>query len=61
MIEKIMCFAAKLAIAMITVITVEGLFTMGDAFNFQNYNFVAWLFQICVLILCIRAAMLHYK
>lgn len=51
---KIFNFIAKLAITLVLLIMVEGLVTLGQAFDFSNYNWLGYLVQICFVIMCAR-------
>ena len=53
---KVFNFIAKLAILLIALIAIEGLFTMGFAFDFKSYTWLAYLAQICFIIMCARLA-----
>ena len=51
--KQITDFLGKLAVSIILVIFFEGLVTMGIAFDFNTYPTIAWIFQGCVLMVCI--------
>lgn len=51
---KIFNFIAKLAITLVLLIMIEGLLTLGQAFDFANYNWLGYLVQICFVIMCAR-------
>lgn len=54
---KVFNFIAKLAISLIVLIFLEGLITLGHAFDFTNYHWLAYLAQICFIIICARIAL----
>jgi hypothetical protein len=54
--KKALLFLAKLSLCMLLVITVEGITTLGSAFDFQHYGPVAWIAQSCVFILALFTA-----
>lgn len=58
---KLLNFIFQLAITLLVLIAIEGAFTLGMAFNFDEYNWVAYLAQICLLIVCIKTASLDWN
>ncbi len=58
---RVMDFLGKLAVLLLLTIIVQGIFSLGAAFNFENYTWVAYVAQVCMLILCIRGAMLDWS
>ena len=58
---RVMDFLGKLAILLLVTIVVQGIFSLGAAFDFNNYNWVGYVAQICMLMLCIRGAMLDWS
>jgi len=47
---KILQIVTKFSFLLLILIAIEGLATWGAAYNFQDYNIVAWIFQACLLI-----------
>jgi predicted outer membrane lipoprotein len=45
------------AIAIITVVFLEGMLTLGSAFNFQGYNWFGWFMQAVVFAFAITTAL----
>ena len=33
---------------------IEAMATLGQAFNFESYSIVGWIFQACLVIICIK-------
>jgi uncharacterized membrane protein len=50
--KRIIVYSAVLLI----LIGFEGLVTMGDAFNWDNYTFIGWVAQALILLLCLGAS-----
>lgn len=53
---KVFNFIAKLAILLVVLILLEGVFTVGYAFDFKSYHWLGYLAQICFIIMCARLA-----
>lgn len=53
---KVFNFIAKLAITIVILIIIEIVLTTGYVLNFHDYHLVAWIVQICFIIICIRLA-----
>lgn len=58
---KTIQYILSIAIGLLCLILLEGMFTLGDAFNFENYNWFGYFIQsllviatICVSILCAK-------
>lgn len=47
---------ASYSVAILLLVLVEGIMTLGLAFEFEKYNFVAWVCQVCALIVAFRLA-----
>lgn len=56
--ENVINFLAKFAATIIALIFIEGIFTLGYAFEFESYNWIGWTIQVCLVILCLRVAMI---
>jgi hypothetical protein len=54
---KTLNFLTKLAACLLTLILIQGAATLGLAFEFNSYGIIAWIVQICLLILCIRVSL----
>lgn len=57
---KTMKFLFKLSVSLLVLITIEGLATLGLAFEFSKYNVVATIAQVCFLIICTYVSMLDW-
>lgn len=55
MIENIK-LTGRFAMLVLTAIFLEGMLTLGSAFNFESYGPIAWIVQALVLVLCIWGA-----
>lgn len=43
-------YIMSISLGMICLICVEGLLTMGSAFNFESYDVFAWIMQIIAIV-----------
>lgn len=54
--KKALLFLAKLSVVVLLFLGMEGLLTMGTAFEFQHYGPVAWIAQGCVVFIALYTA-----
>lgn len=54
---KLFNFIAKLAITLIILMFIEGIASLGYAYNFTNYHWLGYVAQVCFIIICIRIAL----
>lgn len=54
-------FIWKFAVCMIALILFEGIATLGQAFNWSEYGILGWVFQLCLIIVCIKIATLDWE
>lgn len=45
-----------ISLGLLVLIVFEGLFTLGDAFNFENYSIIGWIAQILAVVFTICVA-----
>ena len=55
--KTFMNFIARLASSILILIFIECCFTLGAAFEFERYNWLGYLIQICLLTICIRVSL----
>ena len=53
---KKLIIVSRLAFLLLLLIAIEGLLTMGIAFEFEKYSIVGWITQVCLFIILIRAS-----
>lgn len=51
-------YLLSICIGLLFLILVEGLFTYGQAFNFENYSFIGWVTQVCAVLVVLSASIL---
>lgn len=56
--KKTLRILIALSLGLLLTISLEGIITLGNAFNFENYTFVGWLFQILIFTLTISLSLL---
>lgn len=54
--KNIVQYVLSVSLSLAILIAIEGLFTMGQAFKFEQYNIVAWMFQALIIIFTISLA-----
>ena len=54
--KNIVQYVLSVSLSLVILIAIEGLFTMGQAFKFEQYNIVAWMFQALIIIFTISLA-----
>ena len=42
----------RFAVTILGAIFIEGMMTLGTAFQFEHYNVVAWIAQVAALVVC---------
>ena len=55
-IKNIVEFSGRLATLLLCLIFFEGMLTLGSAFDYNNYNVVAWIAQSLFFVLCVWGA-----
>lgn len=50
---KTVNYLMAIAASLLCLIGLEAVLTMGDAFNFENYNIVGWIAQVCAVIIAV--------
>lgn len=56
--KKTLRILIALSLGLLLTISLENIITLGNAFNFENYTFVKWLFQILIFTLTISLSLL---
>ena len=51
--EKFLKTTASICTGLITLLFIEGMFTFGQAFNFEEYNWFGWIVQAIFVLLTI--------
>jgi len=51
--RTIVRFCGVLSLYLLVLILLEGLFTFGQAFNFEKYNTIGWIVQGLLIVVCI--------
>lgn len=54
---KIVNFIFKLSVCLLVVILFEGLVTLGEAFNFNDYTTLAWIVQVLIFNICVKVSL----
>jgi hypothetical protein len=48
--------AGRFSVFTLSAILLEGLFTLGNAFDWKSYSAISWIIQSLVLVLCVWGA-----
>ena len=54
--STVLNYLAKLALCLIILIGLEGMATLGYAYDVANYNWAGYTLQICFVVICLRIA-----
>lgn len=49
MIMKLVSFIMYVSAGLLTLLLIEGMFTLGSVFNFENYTLIGYVFQALLL------------
>jgi hypothetical protein len=61
-IRNTVAFLGRLATLLVALIFIEGMFTMGSAYNFSEYSAMGWIAQTLGFVVCVWAATeWHYE
>ena len=55
--KKLINYLSKLEFFFLVLIIIEGCATLGKAFEFEQYNWLGWTIQICLLIITVRVSL----
>jgi hypothetical protein len=58
---NILNFITRLSICLLILIAMEGLLTLGNAFQFQTYNWLGWTVQLAMLVICARISVSQWS
>ena len=61
LLKDIFDYLAKLSVALLVLIMIEGVATLGLAFDFTQYNWLGYLIQICLLIITLKFTSLDWN
>jgi hypothetical protein len=57
--KDLVSYLLAISFGLLVLILFEGIFTMGDAFKFENYGVIGWISQVllivCVICVAIKA------
>lgn len=56
--KNIIQYVLSVSLSLLILIVLEGLFTMGQAFKFEQYGIVAWVFQVLITVFTISLAII---
>lgn len=56
---KALYYIMCISLGLLVLIFIEGLFTLGSAFNFENYGLIAWIVQTLLVTFTVSLTVLQ--
>ena len=58
--KNILNFIFKVACSILLLLLLEGIMTLGYAFDFAQYSWIGYLIQGCLVIICLKISSLDW-